>query len=173
VSVCLASALLCQGRGAHHEGGPAAFSLGTSAGISIRLRGNIPYPGVYRFSGNPDLLTVINMTAPSALEKWTNGDLQATRLKSGDIVDVVAKDVQLTEISIKKMSARERMVLGIPLIPDDLDLSDWESLPGIGPGLARNIMRNRQDYGDFGSADALQRVPGIGEKKLNQIKRYF
>lgn len=65
------------------------------------------------------------------------------------------------------------MLLGIPLVPDQMDFADWDALPGIGPELAKTIMDNRQENGDFGSFGALQRVPGIGEKKLKKLKRYF
>lgn len=173
VSVFLTVVLFSQGRGTPHLGGSAAFLHVASAGITIRLKGCLPNPGVYRFPGHPDAQTVIRMTAPSVLGKVTKNSLMEHRLESGDIVDLVPQNWESIEISIKKMKAKERMVLGIPLVPDELDLADWESLPGIGPGLAKNIMNYRQKYGDFGSVESLERVPGIGEKKLKGLKRYF
>jgi len=100
-------------------------------------------------------------------------DLLEARLKNGDIIEVVAKDQDYVEIIMTKMKAKERMVLGIPLQPDQMDLADWESLPGIGPGLAKDIMDDRQKNGDFGSIESLRRVSGIGEKKLKELRMYF
>ncbi|HEX9024650.1 MAG TPA: helix-hairpin-helix domain-containing protein [Geobacteraceae bacterium] len=71
------------------------------------------------------------------------------------------------------MKAKERMVLGIPLDPDLMDLADWDSLPGIGPVLAKSIVDDRHNNGAFGSVEALRRVPGIGEKRLKELKKYF
>ncbi len=94
-------------------------------------------------------------------------------MQNGDIIEAIVKDREHIDITIYKMRAKERILLGIPLVPDQMDFADWDALPGIGPVLAKNIMDNRQKYGDFGSFGALQRVPGIGEKKLKVLKRYF
>lgn len=47
----------------------------------------------------------------------------------------------------------------------DLDLAQTpaiESLPRIGPALARRIVANRDSFGAFGSLEGLQRVRGVG-----------
>jgi competence protein ComEA len=113
------------------------------------------------------------MTAPSIAGKTADKRLLERNLQSGDIIEAVAGDQQHIEIMIYKMKARDRMLLGIPLQPDEMDQADWEALPGVGPKLAKTILANRQYYGDFGSFDALQRVPGLGGKKLKALKRYF
>ncbi|HEY5490403.1 MAG TPA: helix-hairpin-helix domain-containing protein [Gemmatimonadaceae bacterium] len=49
--------------------------------------------------------------------------------------------------------------------PIDLDFASVaavESLPRIGPALAKRIVANRDSFGAFGSLDGLQRVRGIG-----------
>lgn len=49
--------------------------------------------------------------------------------------------------------------------PVDLDLASVaaiESLPRIGPALARRIVANRDSFGAFGSLEGLQQVRGIG-----------
>ena len=84
----------------------------------------------------------------------------------------VYKDEHI-EIAINKMKAKERMILGIPLDPDAMDLADWDSLPGIGSRLAKSIVDDRHKNGDFGSVEALKRVPGVGEGKLKGIIKYF
>ena len=102
-----------------------------------------------------------------------NKTLLETSVQNGDIVEIVAKDQQKPVITLGKMKAKERMLLGIPLDPDQMDFADWDSLPGIGPVLAQTIIDYRQKYGAFVSIEALQRVPGMGEKKLNTLKKYF
>lgn len=42
-------------------------------------------------------------------------------------------------------------------------------LPGVGPVLARRIVRDRERLGNFRSLDDLSRVHGIGPKKLSQL----
>lgn len=68
---------------------------------------------------------------------------------------------------------RERVQNGGPLIEIDLNHAEARELmllPGVGPVLARRIIDNRRRLGPFESVEALTRVPGIGEKKLQQIR---
>jgi len=48
--------------------------------------------------------------------------------------------------------------------------SELESLPGIGPSLAKKILDFRQKNGQFKAPADLMAVPGIGEKKFEQLK---
>jgi competence protein ComEA len=48
--------------------------------------------------------------------------------------------------------------------------SDLEKLPGIGPSLAKKILEFRQKNGQFKTTNDLMAVPGIGEKKFEQLK---
>lgn len=119
------------------------------------------------------MLTAINMTAPFLAGKVANKTLLETKIQNGDIIEVADYSRQHIEITIGKMKAKERMLLGIPLDPDRMDFADWDSLPGIGPGLAKSILDDRHKYGAFGSIGSLQRVPGIGEKRLKELKKFF
>jgi len=173
LSILICTALLFPGREADHHGMPAAFFHYSSGSIIIRLKGCVPSPGIYRFPKHVTLETVINMTAPSLSGNIRDIKLLQRDLESGEIIEAVGRDQQHIEILIYNMKARERMLLGIPLDPDEMDLADWESLPGIGPKLAKTIMDNRQEYGVFGSFNTLERVPGVGDGKLKALKRYF
>lgn len=44
-----------------------------------------------------------------------------------------------------------------------------QTLPGIGPVLAKRIIAYRREHGPFGSVAELINVSGIGEKKLESI----
>lgn len=48
--------------------------------------------------------------------------------------------------------------------------AELESLPGIGPDLAREIVQDRIRNGPFASIDQLQRVKGIGPRKLEELR---
>lgn len=47
---------------------------------------------------------------------------------------------------------------------------DFDALPGVGPKLAKRIMKYRQSVGFFHSLDELREVKGIGKKKFEQIR---
>jgi len=71
------------------------------------------------------------------------------------------------------MPASHRIVMGIPLHPDQMSRDDWIALPGVGPALADRIEKDRQKNGELGSYAALARVNGIGKKRLDGWKKFF
>ena len=50
---------------------------------------------------------------------------------------------------------------------------DWMQLEGIGPTLAHRIEADRKLNGPFQSIDDIQRVPGIGPVKLEQVRPWL
>ena len=50
---------------------------------------------------------------------------------------------------------------------------DLETLPGIGPVLAKRIIDYRQAHGPYKKIADLRKVSGIGSKKLGKIKPYL
>ena len=47
---------------------------------------------------------------------------------------------------------------------------ELEDLPGIGPTLAAAIVQERERNGPFRTVDDLNRVPGIGDGRLSQLR---
>lgn len=76
-------------------------------------------------------------------------------------------------IEIGTMDGERHLVLGIPLDINRATARDFEALPGIGPKLAERIVETRTQLGGFKSIDDLKRVKGIGEGKLERIRRYI
>lgn len=57
--------------------------------------------------------------------------------------------------------------------PVDLNTADQaalETLPGVGPAIARRILDWRRDNGGFHSVDELQEVPGIGPATMERLR---
>jgi competence protein ComEA len=50
------------------------------------------------------------------------------------------------------------------------DATQLDALPGIGPSTAAKIVADRLANGPFSSADDLARIPGIGPKRIEQMK---
>ena len=51
--------------------------------------------------------------------------------------------------------------------------SDFETLPGVGPVLAKRIIDWRTQHGAFGNLEELQNVPGIGPKVFANLSSYL
>lgn len=64
------------------------------------------------------------------------------------------------------------------VIADKININDapvevFAILPGLNQSLAQKIVAYRDEHGPFKSVDELRNVNGIGEKKLNAIRKYI
>jgi len=53
------------------------------------------------------------------------------------------------------------------------DVNKIETLPGVGPKLAKDIVDYRAAHGSFLFKEDLMKVRGIGQKKYEEIKEYI
>jgi competence protein ComEA len=153
--------------------GPPAFSVEKRRGIAVLLGAGFPGPGAHQFSDGITPRGVIKVTGLAISPDLPENFLPARPLSDGDALDVVMANKQVVEITVSWMPAAQRMALGIPLHPDRMSGEDWEALVGIGPRMAEVIEAERQRNGDFGSLAGLQRIKGIGPKRLAAWKPFF
>jgi competence protein ComEA len=50
---------------------------------------------------------------------------------------------------------------------------DLAAVPGIGPGLASEVVREREERGRFRTPDALRRVRGIGPARMERARPWI
>jgi competence protein ComEA len=175
LALLLSITLCLKGRVFTEKGEGAALSRSPSGPgtVTVRLAGELPRPGVYRFPDGTTAVTAIKMTVPSVYISATSASVCRLPLASGDMVTLALSGGKAPLLSLGKMATRERMLLGIPLNPDVMEAADWDCLPGIGPALSARIVEDRHENGAFGSVEGLGRVPGIGPGRLSAIRRYF
>lgn len=128
---------------------------------------------LYQFHDGGKLGDVIKMTDKFSAEGKLPEKLHTTPIFSGEVVKVTKVEGESFQVDRSWLSARHRILLQIPLHPDKMTVLDWETLPGIGPKLATAIEYDRQKNGDFNEFLALDRVKGIGVKKLEAWQEYF
>ena len=69
--------------------------------------------------------------------------------------------------------ASQRFVLGMALNINEASPEDLESLPGVGPSVAKAIVEDRTQNGPFSSIEALDRVKGIGPKTIERLREFI
>jgi competence protein ComEA len=50
---------------------------------------------------------------------------------------------------------------------------ELQQVPGIGPATAGKILQMRKSYGAFKSVDDLLAIRGLGQKRLDKIRKYL
>jgi competence protein ComEA len=152
----------------------AAFFDPAPHEITVRIEGDVRHPGIYSLSANIMTNGAIALAKP--VWRWENsvfkiGALPA--LTSGSTIRLNRKQNDSFVISMGSMSSSERMLLGLPLDINVMDVADFDRLPGIGPVLAARIVEFRQFNGEKMRPDQLVFVKGIGLKKYAVLKKYF
>lgn len=60
-----------------------------------------------------------------------------------------------------------------PVDINTADVKTLESVPGIGPALAKRIVDFRAEHGSFRRVDDLLKIRGIGEKSLDKLRPFL
>lgn len=173
VLILLAAYAVTCSRAVFHDGRPPAFFVETRPGIGVFLGEAFPNPGLHQFYDGTSLKDVIEMTGFKVAPALEEDPRISLPLCDGEFIDIHTDDFQVIDFRREWLSAAERMSLGIPLHPDRMSEDDWRALSGIGSRLAQSIEEDRQLNGDFGSLDALQRVKGIGSRRLEGWRKFF
>ncbi len=73
----------------------------------------------------------------------------------------------------RPLTGLELVLLGRPVDLDRASAEDLAAVPGIGPGLAAEVVRDREERGPFGKPDALRRVRGIGPARMERARPWI
>ncbi len=91
-------------------------------------------------------------------------------------LDCDGRDVHLDDAGVArcgpgaKLSAAQTLTAGGKLDLNAATEDELALVPGVGPKLAKAIVDERKRLGGFKSWDELDRVPGVGEHKLDALK---
>ncbi len=132
--------------------------------IFVDVTGAVNNPGVYTLNASSRVIDAIKAAGGSA----TGADLStinlARVLADGEQIYV---DAAVTNSKGVRANATKRSG---PISINRATVSDFDSLDGIGPVIARRIFEYRKTHGPFMTIEDLQKVSGIGEAKFAQIK---
>ncbi|MBA4600789.1 helix-hairpin-helix domain-containing protein [Thermoactinomyces mirandus] len=146
-------------------------SFGEEKWVVVDVKGAVRKPGIYRLDRNSRVHDAIGMaggTLPQADLMRVN---LAERLSDGKVVYVAKKGEEVngsawTGQSIPADGSEKTGKINI----NTATAEELEQLDGIGPKKAQAIMRYREENGPFSSVDEIAKVPGIGEKMLDQFR---
>ena len=132
-------------------------------GVFVEIAGEVARPGVYGFRNPPSLMSVLARSGTSE-SRLLDQARDRRRICPGGTRIHVRRSGGRTVVHEGRMQAFYKTTLGIPL---SLNAESWvglTSLPGIGPGLARRIVRERAERGGFSRVEEILSVPGMGPR---------
>ena len=132
--------------------------------IFVDVTGAVNTPGVYTLAASSRVIDAIKAAGGSAAGADVSTINLARVLADGEqiYVDAAVTNSKGVRISTPKRSG--------PININRATVSDFDSLDGIGPVIARRIVEYRKTHGPFITVEDLQKVSGIGDAKFAQIK---
>ena len=163
--VILFSSFIVLRGGSHEVVEPPIVAVQIAAPeIFIDVTGAVNNPGVYTLAANSRVIDAIKAAGDSAPGADLSTVNLARVLSDGEQIYVDATIVNSAGVRISKI------VRSGPININRATLSQFDSLDGIGPVIAKRIIKYRKVNGPFLTVEDLQKVSGIGVAKFATIK---
>lgn len=137
----------------------------------VHISGAVIREGVYRLNRGDRLIDLIRLSGAAPDADLDSINL-AEVLADGQKVIIPKKTIKIATdngISTARGSNKASKIVNI----NAADEKAIDSLPGIGPVMAKRIVDYRSENGRFSSIEELKEVPGISEKKFGNLKKYI
>jgi competence protein ComEA len=138
-------------------------SAPVSSSIYVHILGQVARPGLYQL---PDGARAVDAVAAAGgfTEQADAAGLNLARFVSDGEQIVVPTIGEAPVGAVPGVGGDGRVNL------NTADAATLDTLPGVGPATAANILAWREEHGRFESVDDLLDVGGIGEAKLDAIR---
>lgn len=148
----------------------------TKQPIMAQIKGEIKNPGIYEILEDSRLGNLLE----SAGGLTDNADLDrinyALRIRDGDYIYIPSIGESIPEIARNSPSnsiSEQESLIQYPLNLNEATQIELESLPGIGPAKAADIIEYREMIGAFSTLEDLLKVSGIGPATLEALIDYL
>ncbi|MGA8944291.1 MAG: helix-hairpin-helix domain-containing protein [Thermoactinomyces sp.] len=146
-----------------------SLSSGEEKWVVVDVKGAVKKPGIYRLDKDSRVYDAIRMAGGTLPEADLLKVNLAERLADGKVVYIAKKGEQTTNIAWNQGTSADGSEPG-KINVNTATAEELEQLDGIGPKKAQAIVRYREENGPFSTVDEIAKVPGIGEKTLDQFR---
>ncbi len=153
----------------------------TKVPIEVQVIGGVVRPGVYSLPEGSRVQDAVDAAGGLLAETDVSSVNMAAKLQDGQQVQIpggppaaagavpVPSGQPFTVISTPHPTPTPASQADLIDI-NTATLAELESLPGIGPTTAQNIINYRNQHGPFGAIEDIMSVPGIGVSTFDQIQ---
>ena len=146
------------------EGGEGSVSVGESGGdVVVHVAGAVREPGVYRLPSGSRVTDAVQRAGGATSPAGTEGINLAAVLADGQQVVVPGKG------SGGATTASGAADEG-PISLGSATLEQLDTIEGIGPVTAQNILDYREEHGGISSVDQLDEISGIGPATMESLR---
>jgi competence protein ComEA len=148
----------------------------TPSPILVQIEGEVLSPGVYTLSKDSRLDDLIQ-SAGGLTDNADQGRINLVIiLQDGDFYYIPAVEETIPETAANSpdnLQTTDGNSIQYPLNLNLANQEELESLPGIGPSKASDIISYRDAHGPFESVDDLVNITGIGQNTVDSLRDYL
>lgn len=147
----------------------------TPVPIIVQIKGQVSNPGIYSLQNEPRLVNLLLLAGGLTDFADENRVNEALILRDGDYIYIPRIDEPIPETAKNAPGNIQvnTLHLDYPLDLNTASQADLETLPGIGPSKAADIIAYREQVGQFETVDDLINVPGIGPTIFDSVREYL
>jgi competence protein ComEA len=148
----------------------------TIAPIQIHIIGEVKKPGVYLLERTSRVQDAINKAGGLTEDADDQAINLAALLEDGQQIRIPTKGQPLSSDENMEMGSqynRSPTQVNTLININTADINLLETLPGIGPTIASDIINYRETEGDFQSIEEIQKVPRIGPAVFEKLKDHI
>ena len=147
---------------------PAEAGLSLGAGgpdVVVDVTGAVGRPGVYRLPAGARVTDAIERAGGAAADAMLEAINLAARLSDGQQVLVPSRAPGGAAAAVAGAAAEDG-----PISLGSASVEQLETIDGIGPVTAGDIVDFRDEHGGLASVDQLDQVPGIGPATMEALR---
>ena len=151
-------------------------STATESPIQVQIEGKIAAPGIYAMVKSTRLGDLIDTAGGLTQQADVERVNRAALLHDGDYFFIPTIDEPIPETARNaplNAYMGDAVVFDYPLDLNKASQEALESLPGIGPVKAADILEYREQVGTISSLEELLNIEGIGTKTLESLKEFL
>jgi competence protein ComEA len=162
---------------AQHGGGGGSAGVRVQSArdgfVLVHVAGEVRRPGVYRLRASDRVKDAVELAGGPTRHANADGLNLAARLEDGRQIIVPRRGASAAAAGEVGGGAATPSGGEAPAAPVNLNTATAEqldSLDGVGPTTAQKIIDYRKQHGGFSSVNELDRIPGIGEKRMAALR---
>lgn len=139
--------------------------------IAVHVAGNVINPGLYYFDPTKRVYDAVKTAGGFSQDADQNKINLAQKLIDGQYLYIP----KIGETTVSTITTTPQDPTSPPTSNAKVNIniatqSELEEITGVGPSTAENIIKYRQENGNFSSIEDIQNVPGIGTGKFENMK---
>ncbi len=144
---------------------------GEGSDVVVHVAGEVNHPGVYRLPAGSRVTDGVRRAGGATARAATDGINLAARLSDGQQVIVPARTPAVGGgTATAGASTAASAAADGPISLGSATLEELDTIDGIGPVTAQDILDYRDQHGGISSIDELNRVSGIGPATMESLR---